>query len=87
MEKKICYWQRSKKEVYDDCVLEDSLSQGDWHIEEDANVDYETLLRGLRVVLNVPRSHARQTWIEFRRSPRNVGKKKDFEASSECIAH
>ncbi|KAK6754716.1 hypothetical protein RB195_013602 [Necator americanus] len=27
---------------------EDSLSQGDWHIEEDPNVDYEMLLRGLR---------------------------------------
>ncbi|KAK6767078.1 hypothetical protein RB195_026512 [Necator americanus] len=29
----------------DDYVLEDSLSQGDWHIEEDPNVDYEMLLR------------------------------------------
>ncbi|KAK6764516.1 hypothetical protein RB195_024729 [Necator americanus] len=49
MEKKICYRQRRRKEVvYDDSVLEDSLSQGDWHIEENANVDYEILLRGLR---------------------------------------
>ncbi|KAK6749745.1 hypothetical protein RB195_002010 [Necator americanus] len=50
MEKNICYRQRRRKEVvYDDCVLEDSLFQGDWHIEEDPNVDYEALLRGLRV--------------------------------------
>ncbi|KAK6762037.1 hypothetical protein RB195_022941 [Necator americanus] len=28
--------------------LEESLSQADWHIEEDPNVDYEMLLRGLR---------------------------------------
>ncbi|KAK6729518.1 hypothetical protein RB195_006519 [Necator americanus] len=49
MEKNICYQQRRKKDVdYDDCVLENSLSQGDWHIEEDPNVDYEMLLRGLR---------------------------------------
>ncbi|KAK6758532.1 hypothetical protein RB195_016012 [Necator americanus] len=49
MEKNICYRQRRRKEVvYDDCVLEDSLSQSDWHIEEDPNVDYEMLLRGLR---------------------------------------
>ncbi|KAK6744791.1 hypothetical protein RB195_011485 [Necator americanus] len=49
MEKNICYRQRRRKEVvYDDCVLEDSLSQGDWHIEEDPNVDYEMLLRGSR---------------------------------------
>ncbi|KAK6754747.1 hypothetical protein RB195_013624 [Necator americanus] len=49
MEKKICYQQRRRKEVvYDDCVLGDSLSQGDWHIEEDPNVDYEMLLRRLR---------------------------------------
>ncbi|KAK6760421.1 hypothetical protein RB195_021767 [Necator americanus] len=49
MEKNICYWQRRRKEVlYDDCVLEDSLSQGDWHIEEDPNVDCEMLLRRLR---------------------------------------
>ncbi|KAK6757840.1 hypothetical protein RB195_015578 [Necator americanus] len=45
----ICYRQRRRKEVvYDDCVLEDSLSQGDWHIEEDPNVHYEMLLGGLR---------------------------------------
>ncbi|KAK6750035.1 hypothetical protein RB195_002186 [Necator americanus] len=37
-----------KKVVYDDCVLEDSLSQADWHIEEDPSVDYELLLGGLR---------------------------------------
>ncbi|KAK6734914.1 hypothetical protein RB195_018234 [Necator americanus] len=49
MEKNICYRQRKRKEVvYDDCVLEDSLSQSDWHIKEDPNVDYEMLLRGLR---------------------------------------
>ncbi|KAK6755766.1 hypothetical protein RB195_014262 [Necator americanus] len=48
MEKNICYRQRRRKEVlYDDCVLEDSLSQGDWHFEEDLNVDCEMLLRGL----------------------------------------
>ncbi|KAK6760922.1 hypothetical protein RB195_022115 [Necator americanus] len=47
MEKNICYRQRRRKEVvYDDCILEDSLSQGDWHIEEDSN--YEMLFRGLR---------------------------------------
>ncbi|KAK6736027.1 hypothetical protein RB195_018981 [Necator americanus] len=47
MEKNICYRQRRRKEVvYDDCVLEDSLSNGDWHIE-DPNVNYEMLLRGL----------------------------------------
>ncbi|KAK6749652.1 hypothetical protein RB195_001952 [Necator americanus] len=45
LKKNICYWQRRRKEVvYDDCVLEDSLSQGDWHIEEDPHVDYEMLL-------------------------------------------
>ncbi|KAK6747823.1 hypothetical protein RB195_000797 [Necator americanus] len=50
MERNICYRQRRRKEVvYDDCVLENSLSQGDWHIEEDPNVNYEMLLRGLRV--------------------------------------
>ncbi|KAK6760944.1 hypothetical protein RB195_022134 [Necator americanus] len=49
MEKNICYRQRRTKGViFDDCVLEDSLSQGDWHIEEDPKVDYEMLLRGLR---------------------------------------
>ncbi|KAK6764350.1 hypothetical protein RB195_024613 [Necator americanus] len=48
MEKNICYRQRRRKEVYDDCVLKDSLSQGDWHIEEDPDVDYEMLFRGLR---------------------------------------
>ncbi|KAK6733439.1 hypothetical protein RB195_017277 [Necator americanus] len=49
MEKNICYRQRRRKEVVnDDCVLEHSLPQGDWHIEEDPNVDYEMLLRGLR---------------------------------------
>ncbi|KAK6735731.1 hypothetical protein RB195_018767 [Necator americanus] len=48
MKKNICYRQRRRKEAYDDCVLEDSLTQGDWHIEEDLNVDYEMLLRGLR---------------------------------------
>ncbi|KAK6761947.1 hypothetical protein RB195_022881 [Necator americanus] len=47
MEKNICYRQRRRKEVYDDCVLEDSWSQGDWHVE-DPNVDYEMLLRRLR---------------------------------------
>ncbi|KAK6730615.1 hypothetical protein RB195_007216 [Necator americanus] len=49
MEKNICCRQRRRKEVvYDDCVLQDSLSQGDWHIEEDPSMDYEMLLRGLR---------------------------------------
>ncbi|KAK6728975.1 hypothetical protein RB195_006185 [Necator americanus] len=53
MEKNICYRQRRRKEVvYDDCVLEDSLSQGDWQIEEDPNVDYEMLLRDYEPVLN-----------------------------------
>ncbi|KAK6767348.1 hypothetical protein RB195_026555 [Necator americanus] len=60
MEKNICYRQRRRKEVvYDDCVLENSLSQGDWHIEEDPNVDHEMLLRGLRACAE--RSRARQT--------------------------
>ncbi|KAK6740808.1 hypothetical protein RB195_008952 [Necator americanus] len=36
IQKNICCRQRTRKEVvYDDCELEDSLSQGDWHIEED----------------------------------------------------
>ncbi|KAK6743967.1 hypothetical protein RB195_010957 [Necator americanus] len=49
MEKNICYRQRRSKEVlYDDCVLEGSLSQDDLHVEEDPNADYEMLLRGLR---------------------------------------
>ncbi|KAK6749694.1 hypothetical protein RB195_001979 [Necator americanus] len=48
MEKNICHQRRRKEVVYDDCVLEDSLPQGDWNIEEDPNVDYEVLLRGLR---------------------------------------
>ncbi|KAK6736838.1 hypothetical protein RB195_019498 [Necator americanus] len=49
MGKNTCYRQRWRKEiVYDDCVLEDFLSQGGCHIEEDPNVDYEMLLRGLR---------------------------------------
>ncbi|KAK6756340.1 hypothetical protein RB195_014632 [Necator americanus] len=44
MEKDICCRQRKKKEVvYDDCIVEDSLSQGDWLIEEDPNVDYDLL--------------------------------------------
>ncbi|KAK6733586.1 hypothetical protein RB195_017377 [Necator americanus] len=37
-----------RKEVYNDCVIEDSLSQGDWHIKEDPKVDYKMLLGGLR---------------------------------------
>ncbi|KAK6763058.1 hypothetical protein RB195_023673 [Necator americanus] len=49
MEKNISTRQRRRKEVvYDDCALEDSLSQDDRHIEEDPNVNYEMLLRGLR---------------------------------------
>ncbi|KAK6760343.1 hypothetical protein RB195_021714 [Necator americanus] len=33
MEKNICYRERKRKEVvYDDYALEDSLSQGDWHM-------------------------------------------------------
>ncbi|KAK6737277.1 hypothetical protein RB195_019772 [Necator americanus] len=49
MEKNICYRQRRRKEVvYGDCVLDDSFSQGNCHIEEDPNVDYEMLLRALR---------------------------------------
>ncbi|KAK6750216.1 hypothetical protein RB195_002296 [Necator americanus] len=34
--------------VYDDYILEDSLSQGNWDIEKGPNVDYEMLLGGLR---------------------------------------
>ncbi|KAK6764138.1 hypothetical protein RB195_024458 [Necator americanus] len=49
MGRNICYRQRRRKEVvYNDCVLEDPLSQVDWCIKEDPNVDYEMLLRGLR---------------------------------------
>ncbi|KAK6760478.1 hypothetical protein RB195_021808 [Necator americanus] len=49
MEKNVCYRQRRRKEVvFVNCVPEGSLSQGDWHIEEDPNVDYVMLLRGLR---------------------------------------
>ncbi|KAK6760652.1 hypothetical protein RB195_021928 [Necator americanus] len=48
MEKNICYRERKRKGLfYDDYVLEDTLSQGDWHIEKDADVDYDMLLRGL----------------------------------------
>ncbi|KAK6729679.1 hypothetical protein RB195_006618 [Necator americanus] len=46
----MCSQQRSRKEVvYDDCILEDSLSQDDWDIEEDLNVVYDLLLGGLCV--------------------------------------
>ncbi|KAK6743164.1 hypothetical protein RB195_010433 [Necator americanus] len=46
IEKNICCWQRRrKKDVYDNC---NSLSQGDWHIEEDPNMEYELLLRETR---------------------------------------
>ncbi|KAK6728468.1 hypothetical protein RB195_005852 [Necator americanus] len=48
MEKNIYYRQRRRKEVYDNCVLENSLPQDNWHIEEDPKVDYEILLRELR---------------------------------------
>ncbi|KAK6748969.1 hypothetical protein RB195_001529 [Necator americanus] len=49
MEKNICYRRQRRKEVvYGDCLLQDCLSQGDWHMEEDPNVEYEMLLRGLR---------------------------------------
>ncbi|KAK6731326.1 hypothetical protein RB195_007662 [Necator americanus] len=48
IEKNICYQQRRREKVVYYCVLEDCLSQGDWHIEEDPTVDYEMLLRGLR---------------------------------------
>ncbi|KAK6765450.1 hypothetical protein RB195_025389 [Necator americanus] len=37
-EKNICYRQQRKKEVvYDDCIPKESLSQRDWHDEEDLN--------------------------------------------------
>ncbi|KAK6761920.1 hypothetical protein RB195_022856 [Necator americanus] len=39
---------KEERVVYDDCVLEDFLSQGDCYIEEYPNVDYEMLLRALR---------------------------------------
>ncbi|KAK6727234.1 hypothetical protein RB195_005131 [Necator americanus] len=73
MEKNICYRQRRRKEVvYDDCVLEDSLSQGDWHIEEEnQNVDYEMLLRGLRACAGRASKPRTRTWIEFRGPARN----------------
>ncbi|KAK6762648.1 hypothetical protein RB195_023390 [Necator americanus] len=75
MEKNICYRQRRRKEVvYDDCVLEDSLFQSDWHIEEDPNVDYEMLLRGLRACAERASKPRTTTWIEFRRPPRNCWK-------------
>ncbi|KAK6742830.1 hypothetical protein RB195_010225 [Necator americanus] len=59
VEKNICYKQRRIKEVvYDDCVLEDSLFQGDWHIEEDPDVDYEILLKVLRACAELaPKQH------------------------------
>ncbi|KAK6763905.1 hypothetical protein RB195_024296 [Necator americanus] len=73
MEKNICYRQRRRKEVvHDDCVLEDSLSQGDWNIEEDPNVDYEMLLRGLRACAERI-SKPRTTNLD-RRPPRNCWK-------------
>ncbi|KAK6737188.1 hypothetical protein RB195_019714 [Necator americanus] len=56
MVKNICYRQRKRKEVaYDECILEDSLFHGDWHIQEDPNVDYD-----YEPVLNAPRC-ARET--------------------------
>ncbi|KAK6763452.1 hypothetical protein RB195_023954 [Necator americanus] len=56
MEKNICYQQRRSKEVVcDDCMLKDSLFQGDLHIEEDPNVDFEMLLRRLRACASKPR--------------------------------
>ncbi|KAK6730210.1 hypothetical protein RB195_006959 [Necator americanus] len=75
MEKKICYRQRRRKAVVcDDCVLEDSLSQGDWHIEEDPNVDYKMLLRTLGTCAEHASMPRTTTWIEFRRPPRNCWK-------------
>ncbi|KAK6761230.1 hypothetical protein RB195_022336 [Necator americanus] len=52
IEKNICYRQRRGKEVvYDDCVLESSLPQSEWHIEEDPN---EVLLRELQACAEPP---------------------------------
>ncbi|KAK6744546.1 hypothetical protein RB195_011334 [Necator americanus] len=42
MKKNIFYRQRRREEVvYDDCIVEDFLSKGDRHIEEDPSVNYD----------------------------------------------
>ncbi|KAK6751754.1 hypothetical protein RB195_003276 [Necator americanus] len=74
MEKNICYRQRKRKEV-----VEDSLSQGDWHIEEDPNVDYEMLLRGLRACAERA-SKPRTTKLDLTWKTEGIVGKKDFEA-------
>ncbi|KAK6741337.1 hypothetical protein RB195_009279 [Necator americanus] len=37
---------KEERSCINDCILEESLSQGDWHIDEDSNVNYELLRRG-----------------------------------------
>ncbi|KAK6734966.1 hypothetical protein RB195_018269 [Necator americanus] len=85
MEKNICYRQRRRKEVvYDDCVLEDSSSQGDWYIEEDPNVDYEMLLRGLRAwAERASKPPHDKLGSNFEDHQGIVGEKKGFEAEED----
>ena len=55
MEKKICHRSKRRKDVvYDDSLLEESLSWYDWPVAEDPTEDYETLLRDWGLVQNVP---------------------------------
>ncbi|KAK6757292.1 hypothetical protein RB195_015239 [Necator americanus] len=53
----------------------DSLSQGDWHIEQELNEDYEMLLRGLRACVEHA-SKPRTTNSDFEDHQGVVGKKK-----------
>ncbi|KAK6761360.1 hypothetical protein RB195_022429 [Necator americanus] len=77
MERNICYRQRRRKEVHNDSVLEDSLFQNDWEIEDKVKRQTWTTscrLEEYELVLKVPRSRARRTWIELRKPPRNCWK-------------
>ncbi|KAK6749000.1 hypothetical protein RB195_001546 [Necator americanus] len=73
MEKNICYRQRSRKEVvYDDCVLEDSLSEGDLHIEEDPNSTKELLERRRALRLDPNASHIERPIIFIGEAPPRI---------------
>ncbi|KAK6730447.1 hypothetical protein RB195_007114 [Necator americanus] len=81
MEKNICYRQRRRKEVvYDDCVLEDSLSQGDWHIEEDPKWTTRCCSEDYEPVLNVLEVAHDKLGSNFEDHQGIVRKKKGFEA-------
>ena len=48
LEKNICHSSRNKNDVvYDDMLLEESLSRYDWPVAEDLTEDYGMLLKGL----------------------------------------